>query len=120
LRVRALVLLSDAIALQFVAHGNSCQRRLVRPCVSDWQCHACLQGQHKISRGYLPSATYSSHFVLNTTAAHSIRRYLQSSALETEAQIEALKAHASPFKENDADLEGVLTRLMSRAAQQAR
>ena len=57
---------------------------------------------------------------MNPTAAHSIRRYLQSSALQMEAEIEALKAHASPFKEHDADLEGVLARLMSRAAQQSR
>jgi predicted N-acyltransferase len=79
-----------------------------------------LHGSHKISRGYLPKATYSSHFIRNPTAAFHIRRHLQRSALETEASIEALKAQASPFKVNDADLEGVLHRLMSRAAEQAR
>ena len=92
----------------------------VQDCNSVAQIALQLQGQHKITRGYLPKATYSSHFVLNTTAAYHIRRYLQRSALQTEASIEALTAHASPFKVNEADLEGMLHRLMAQAAEQAK
>ena len=80
-----------------------------------------VQGQHKIARGYLPTATYSSHFITHPEAAFHIRRHLQSSARETELTIEMLTREATPFKGGDKqeDLDSMLRRLMSRAADQA-
>jgi hypothetical protein len=58
------------------------------------------QGEHKISRGYLPTPTYSSHMVRDPAAAAIIRRYLRQEAAEMDYTIDALTAAASPFKES--------------------
>ncbi len=57
------------------------------------------QGLHKISRGFLPTATWSTHWIRDADFKHAIKRHL---ALEQKAvleHIETLKQH-SPFRKN--------------------
>ena len=61
----------------------------------------CMQGEHKISRGYLPTATYSSHYLRNAAAGLHIRRFLRSEAAQMDSTIEYLTEAASPFKDLD-------------------
>ena len=58
---------------------------------------AGAQGNHKLQRGYLPTATYSAHWIANASFRNAIERYL---AQETDAvrdEIDYLGDH-SPFK----------------------
>jgi uncharacterized protein len=57
-----------------------------------------MQGMHKISRGYLPNATYSSHFIRLPQAAMLLQRFLKQEAQQMEAEIEYLTAESTPFK----------------------
>lgn len=57
-----------------------------------------LQGQHKIQRGYLPSMTYSSHYVRDPYARGAIQSFLRREVREMDYTIAALTEVASPFK----------------------
>ena len=78
-----------------------------------------MQGQHKISRGYLPTMTYSSHLLMNPAAAALVRRYLKRNAIDVEATIEGLTQIASPFKEDPQSLKEALAAIKASAEQQA-
>lgn len=55
------------------------------------------QGEHKVSRGFLPTATYSSHWVAHPAFRQAIRRHL---AVERQAMveyIEEMRSH-SPYR----------------------
>jgi uncharacterized protein len=79
-----------------------------------------VQGEHKISRGYLPSATYSSHYVLNPVAAGLIRRSLRRHTIEGEQQIEAMASQVSPFRAESSELQGAIAGIRTNQnAQQA-
>ena len=54
---------------------------------------------HKISRGYLPNATYSNHYIRLPQAALLLNRFLKQEAKEMSLEIEYLTAEASPFKQ---------------------
>ena len=61
---------------------------------------AGAQGEHKIQRGYLPSPTYSGHFVQHAGLRRAIAGFLDE---ERSARIQEMTALAefSPFKHND-------------------
>jgi len=56
------------------------------------------QGEHKIARGFLPTKTWSSHWIAHPGFRQAIKDYLQREALALEDYGEELAA-ASPYKE---------------------
>jgi len=60
---------------------------------------AGAQGEHKISRGYLPSATYSLHWIRETPMRAAVDHFLQRERLAV-AQSMADLAELSPFRQD--------------------
>lgn len=58
---------------------------------------AGAQGEHKIQRGYLPTATYSSHYFTNQEFQNAVARFLHHETRQMMHTIEIL-GEASPFK----------------------
>jgi len=58
---------------------------------------AGAQGEHKLVRGYLPSTTYSAHWIANAGFRDAIEEYLQRETPQVDWEIEALGTH-SPFR----------------------
>lgn len=61
---------------------------------------AGAQGNHKIQRGYLASATYSRHFIQNKSFSDAIRRFVQLEEKEVNKQIEFVNQQNSPYSLN--------------------
>lgn len=61
---------------------------------------AGAQGEHKISRGFLPIATHSSHWVAHRGFRDAIERFVTEEARHVEAYREELAEH-SPFRQDD-------------------
>jgi len=59
---------------------------------------AGAQGEHKLSRGYVPKLTYSSHKMVNEDFSDVVRSFLAAETSEVEAYVRALGAEASPYK----------------------
>ena len=59
---------------------------------------AGAQGEHKIQRGYLPSATYSGHWIAHRGLRRAIADFLTEERPARLAEMEALAAY-SPFRE---------------------
>ena len=68
---------------------------------------AGAQGPHKLARGYLPTRTYSAHWIADPMFRRAVDNYLASERAHVEKEIEDLSDH-SPFRntENDTDDEG--------------
>ena len=62
---------------------------------------AGAQGEHKIQRGYLPSPTYSAHFIAHPGLRRAIGEHLQRERPAVEAEMAALM-ELSPFRQEDA------------------
>ena len=60
---------------------------------------AGAQGEHKISRGYLPKLTYSNHWFNNETLAAPIRDFLEKENKKT-VEVADYLSKFSPFSEN--------------------
>ena len=58
---------------------------------------AGAQGPHKISRGYLPSETYSGHWIRDTNFRHAVEDFVGRERLGVQQEMEAL-SELSPFK----------------------
>lgn len=66
---------------------------------------AGAQGEHKIQRGYLPTKTYSSHFIFNPRFREAVEDFLSRERAVIDHNIAQLK-HESPFKQQpQADLQ---------------
>jgi len=61
---------------------------------------AGAQGEHKIQRGYVPSETYSAHWIAHPGLRRAVADFLVEERAERQAQIEALAAYA-PFRETE-------------------
>ncbi len=59
---------------------------------------AGAQGPHKIARGYLPTSTYSAHYIPDPAFRDAVDRYLRSERRHIEQEIEVLKEH-TPFRQ---------------------
>ena len=59
---------------------------------------AGAQGEHKIQRGYLPSPTYSAHFIANPGLRHAIGAHLERERPAVEAEMASLM-ELSPFRQ---------------------
>lgn len=65
---------------------------------------AGAQGEHKLSRGYLPTTTYSAHFIANPALRRAIADYLTRERAYVEASGEELASYA-PFRKDLTDVE---------------
>ena len=59
---------------------------------------AGAQGQHKIARGYLPSAVYSAHWIADPMLREPVADYLERERQAVRAEIEMLTEEYSPFR----------------------
>jgi predicted N-acyltransferase len=59
---------------------------------------AGAQGQHKIQRGYLPTPTYSAHWVRDRGFARAIEDFLARERAAVAAEMDALTQELSPFR----------------------
>ena len=60
---------------------------------------AGAQGPHKISRGYLPSETFSAHWIKHDGFKEAVSRFLDQEKKETEAEMLFLEQSRSPYKQ---------------------
>ncbi len=58
---------------------------------------AGAQGMHKLSRGYLPTPTYSAHWIMDPGLSDAVAQFLDQEKRMVEADLDALGGH-SPFK----------------------
>lgn len=59
---------------------------------------AGAQGEHKIARGYLPTAVYSAHHIVDRALREPVARYLAQERAGVEAEIAAMNAEYSPYR----------------------
>lgn len=59
---------------------------------------AGAQGEHKIARGYLPTAVHSAHHIADPALREPVARYLDGERPAVEAEIAAMTADLSPFR----------------------
>ena len=59
---------------------------------------AGAQGQHKISRGYLPSAVYSAHHIADPALREPVARFLREERLAVHGEMDWLAEEYSPFR----------------------
>ncbi len=65
---------------------------------------AGAQGEHKLARGYMPTPTYSAHWIGDAGFRKAVARYLDDERRHMEAQREAL-AEYGPYRKASADAE---------------
>ena len=58
------------------------------------------QGEHKISRGFLPTPTWSAHWIGNEQFSNAIDHYTRTEATEMDQMMQRLLTH-SPFRKTD-------------------
>jgi len=58
------------------------------------------QGEHKIARGFLPTTTYSAHWIADPMFKDAIQEFLQRETKGIQHYIQQLQTH-SPFKQHD-------------------
>jgi predicted N-acyltransferase len=59
---------------------------------------AGAQGQHKIARGYLPTAVYSAHYIADPDLANAVARFLEEERRAVQGEMDWLAEEYSPFK----------------------
>jgi len=58
---------------------------------------AGAQGSHKLARGYMPSHTYSAHWIVNSSFRNAVDDYLQEERQHVQEEIDEIETH-SPFR----------------------
>jgi predicted N-acyltransferase len=61
---------------------------------------AGAQGQHKIARGYMPTTTYSAHYIVDPALRRAVADFLEQERMHVEAEIEEF-AEAAPFRKSE-------------------
>jgi len=59
---------------------------------------AGAQGQHKIARGYLPTAVYSAHYIADPALRGPVARFLREEMLAVQGEMDWLGEEYSPFR----------------------
>ena len=67
---------------------------------------AGAQGAHKIARGYLPTPTYSAHWVRDPALRDAVQRYLREERRHVEEDIAYVERHHSPFRQEEFSANG--------------
>ena len=66
---------------------------------------AGAQGEHKLARGYMPSTTYSSHWIRDPGFRSAVARYLEQER-EAVAEAAVVYAEAGPFRKTGPPADG--------------
>ena len=59
---------------------------------------AGAQGSHKLARGYMPSHTYSAHWIVNPSFREAVDRYLEDEREYVDQEIDSIEERYSPFR----------------------
>lgn len=62
---------------------------------------AGAQGQHKIARGYLPTAVYSAHYIADPALRAPVARYLDQERAAVRQEMDWLTEEYSPFRQGE-------------------
>jgi predicted N-acyltransferase len=84
-------------------HFETCYYRAIEWAIDHnlARVEAGAQGPHKLARGYLPSHTYSAHWIANESFRDAVNRFLEDEREYVDQDIEYIEEH-SPFrKETD-------------------
>ena len=88
-------------SLEFISglHFETCYSQAIEYCIRHGLnvFEGGAQGVHKISKGLLPTKTWSAHWIADSRFADAIGRFLQEETLGIEHYLEELDAH-TPFK----------------------
>lgn len=88
-------------AKEFVSglHFETCYSQSIEYCIQQGLkvFEGGAQGIHKMSRGLLPTSTWSAHWIADSRFAHAIERFLQEETIGIEHYLEELDGH-TPFK----------------------
>ena len=81
-------------------HFEACYYRAIDFAIAHGlkRVEAGAQGEHKIQRGYLPSATYSAHWIRDPGFARAVEDFLTRERRALEEEMEGLEDALSPFK----------------------
>lgn len=81
-------------------HFELCYYRAIDFAITEGlaRVEAGAQGEHKIQRGYLPSPTYSAHFIRDPALRDPVARYLESERAQMAEERQALLAY-SPYRQ---------------------
>ena len=60
---------------------------------------AGAQGQHKIARGYLPTAVYSAHYIADPALRAPVSRFLEQERAAVQGEMDWLAEEYSPFRQ---------------------
>jgi len=87
-------------------HFELCYYRAIDYAISRGlrRVEAGAQGEHKIQRGYLPSMTYSAHWITHPGLRRAIASFLEEERPEMRAHMAAL-TELSPFRKDDSTLD---------------
>jgi predicted N-acyltransferase len=83
-------------------HFETCYYQGIDYCIEHRreQFEPGTQGEHKISRGFVPVTTWSAHWLAHPEFFSAVERYLQAEARQIDYYIDAVKTH-SPYKDPD-------------------
>lgn len=88
-------------SLKFVSglHFETCYLQGIEYCIENSiaRFEGGAQGEHKMSRGLLPTATWSAHWIADERFAEAIKDFLKSETRSMNQYINELEAH-TPFK----------------------
>ncbi|GLC38704.1 hypothetical protein PLESTB_000592600 [Pleodorina starrii] len=73
---------------------------------------AGAQGEHKLQRGYLPSFTYSCHYLRDPRLGSAVDRFLQRERGQIEYTLQMMSVASSPYKK-ERTLESLLSKLQA-------
>jgi uncharacterized protein len=81
-------------------HFEACYYRAIDFAIAHGlkRVEAGAQGPHKIQRGYLPSPTYSAHWIRDPGFARAVANFLARERCALESEMTQLEAELSPFK----------------------
>jgi len=81
-------------------HFEACYYQGIEYCINQGLSYfePGAQGEHKIARGFLPTATYSGHWIADPLFKDSIQEFLQRETKGMQRYIQQLQSH-SPFKQ---------------------
>ena len=81
-------------------HFETCYYRAIEYCIAQGlsRFEAGAQGEHKLSRGFLPTPTYSAHWLSHPEFAHAVADFLQRERAGVEFYLDELSAH-TPYRQ---------------------
>ncbi len=87
-------------------HFETCYYRAIDYAIDHGlaRVEAGAQGPHKLMRGYLPTHTYSAHWIRDSAFSDAVERYLKEERREVDAHIAHLSDYA-PFRRDDSRLD---------------